>query len=101
MMTSRWIVGALLLVGCSSNNSGGTTEPPPPPVSGLLDVTTSTTGASPYPDGYTVVVDGSLNQAIGVNGTVTFSALGVGSHTVQLTGLAANWAVNGPNPSIV
>lgn len=97
MRTSRWIVGALLLVGCSSNNDGGTTEPPPP-VSGLLDVTTSTTGASPDPDGYTVVVDGSLNQAIGVNGTVTFSALGVGSHTVQLTGLAANCAVNGENP---
>jgi len=68
---------------------------------GTLDVTASTTGANPDPDGYTVVVDGSVTQAIGVNGTVTFPGLSVGNHTVQLTGLASNCAVNGANPLTV
>ncbi|KPK57903.1 MAG: hypothetical protein AMS21_11035 [Gemmatimonas sp. SG8_38_2] len=65
---------------------------------GNLQVSTTTTGANLDPDGYTVTVDGSLNQAIGVNGQVTFSNLAAGTHNVQLTGVASNCTVSGTNP---
>ncbi len=66
---------------------------------GDLQVSTSTTGSNPDPDGYTVTVDGSLSQSIGNNATVTFTQLTPGSHSVQLTGLASNCSViNGTNP---
>src|SRR5207245_2019574 len=49
-----------------------------PPTTGNLTVTTSTTGSS-FPSGYTVTVDGSQSQAIGVNSNVTFTSLSAGS----------------------
>jgi hypothetical protein len=58
-------------------------------------VTTSTTGSNLDPDGYTVTVDGSSSQAIGVSGSVTFTGLSVGSHTVVLSGVAGNCSVSG------
>jgi hypothetical protein len=68
---------------------------------GDLNVTTTTTGSDLDPDGYTVTVDGGPSQAVGVNGTVTFTGLAEGDHTVELTGLAGNCAVSGANPSTV
>jgi len=62
---------------------------------GTLTVTTSTTGSNLDPDGYTVTVDGSSSQAIGINGSVTFPGLSVGSHTVVLSGVAGNCSVSG------
>src|SRR6266550_1393305 len=61
---------------------------------GSLKVTTSTTGSNLDPDGYTVVVDGSRSQAIGINTSVTFSGLSPGNHSVQLNGLAQNCTVS-------
>src|SRR5207248_2847652 len=60
-------------------------------------VTTSTSGASGDldPDGYTVTLDGATSRAIGDNGTTTFSGLAPGSHTVVLSGMAANCSVSG------
>jgi len=40
------------------------------------------TGSNVDPDGYTVTVDGAANQAIGPSGTVTFSGLTAGAHSV-------------------
>src|SRR5213079_3232255 len=59
---------------------------------GSLSVTTATSGASGDldPDGYTVTLDGATSRAIGDNGTTTFSGLAPGSHTVVLSGMAAN-----------
>ncbi len=71
------------------------------PVSGSIDVTTSTTGATIDPDGYTVTVDGSESQAVGVNATVTFSDLSGGGHSVELSDVAVNCAVGGENPRTV
>ena len=69
--------------------------------SGSLAVTTSTTGSNVDPDGYTVTVDGNRSQAIATNGSVTFSGLSAGDHTVALSGVAGNCSVSGANPQTV
>ena len=69
--------------------------PTPPPPTGDLTVNTSTSGGTPDPDGYTVSVTGGGSQAIGINGSVTFSGLAAGSHTVTLGGIASNCTVSG------
>jgi len=68
---------------------------PPVDATGDLDVTTATTGSDPDPDGYTVTVDKTTNQAVGSNGRVTFSGLAAGGHTVELSGVASNCSVSG------
>jgi len=63
--------------------------------SGSLTVTTSTSGSSLDPNGYTVTVDGGSSQAIGINSSVTFTNLPPGSHGVVLSGVATNCTVSG------
>jgi hypothetical protein len=72
-----------------------------PPTTGDLQVNTSTTGSSMDPNGYAVVVDGGAPQAIAINGTVTFSGLSQGSHSVALTDVASNCTVLGSNPRTI
>ena len=69
-----------------------------PPATGVVTVTTSTTGESPDPDGYSVTVDGDGGRSVGVDGTVAVSDLSAGDHLVALAGVAANCAVGGENP---
>jgi probable HAF family extracellular repeat protein len=69
--------------------------------SGSLEVSTTTTGAVPDPDGYTISVDGGGPQPIAINGTLTIPRLAPGPHRVALGGLAANCAVDGENPRSV
>ncbi len=61
---------------------------------GTVKATTSTTG-SDLPSGYTVDLDGSNAQSIGINNStgVTFSNVPTGSHTVNLVGVPANCSV--------
>src|SRR5947207_1062063 len=68
-----------------------------PPTTGSLRVTTATSGASGDvdPDGYSVTLDGTTSRAIGDNATTTFTGLAPGSHTVVLSGVAANCTVSG------
>jgi len=68
---------------------------------GSLVVTTSTTGVDPDPDGYTVTVDGGVNQTIGVSSTVTINNVSAGDRTVALTGVADNCTVTAPHPRTV
>src|SRR5438445_9688406 len=68
---------------------------------GNLTVSTSTTGSNLDPDGYTVAVDGGPGQAIGINGSVTFTNLAASSHSVTLSGVAANCTVTGGNTQTV
>jgi hypothetical protein len=68
---------------------------------GNLDVTTSTSGSSLDPDGYSVAVDGGAGQAIGINGTVSFTNLPAGNHSVGLSGVAGNCTVSGSNPRTI
>ena len=72
-----------------------------PPAPGDLTVSTTTTGSDLDPDGYTVTVDGNRSQAIATNGSVTFSGLSAGDHTVALSGVAGNCSVSGANPQTV
>src|SRR3989442_225056 len=67
---------------------------------GNLTVTSSTGGSSLDPDGYTVTVDGTTSQPIATNNStgITFTGLAAGSHSVALSGVAANCTVTSPNP---
>jgi WD40 repeat protein len=78
-------------------------------VPATLHITTTTTGASTDPDGYSVCVDAddeewgrpcTYEMAIGANGAVTVS-VSPGSHTVTLDGVAAICAVSGGNTRTV
>ena len=69
-------------------------------LTGDLEVTVTTTGPDPDPDGYTVTVDGTEPRTLAATGSVSFEGLGVGAHTVELTGVAANCTVD-ENPQSV
>ena len=88
----------LATVACGSDNGNGG---PTAPVTGAIDVTTSTAGSTLDPDGYTVTVDGSQDQSIGVNASATFTSLVAGDHAVELTGVASNCTVGSSNPQTV
>lgn len=70
----------------------------PPSSSGTLRIQTTTTGPDPDPNGYTFAVDGGATQPIGVSATNSLSNVAAGAHTVQLSSLASNCAVQGENP---
>ena len=70
----------------------------PPTSSGTLRITTVTTGGGTDPDGYSIAVDGGAAQPIAVNGNVSLANVAAGSHSVGLSGLAANCALQGANP---
>src|SRR5207247_555781 len=71
-----------------------------PPPTGDLTVTAATTGQDLDPDGYTVTVDGGQSRSLGVTASTTYT-LTAASHTVELSGIAANCTVSGQNPRTV
>jgi hypothetical protein len=77
---------ALLAFGCG----GDVVEPK----TGEIDVTVSTTGAEPDPDGYTLSLDNLQGVPLDDNGARTLT-VDQGNHTLTLSGLAANCEVNG------
>jgi len=84
--------------GCGGSD---TTGPGVQSQTGLIQVSTSTSGVDLDPDGYAATLDGGAERAIGPNGVTTFSDVAVGSHQVALTGLADNCSVSGDNPGTV
>ena len=72
-----------------------------PSNTGVLEVSTSTTGSEPDPDGYTLQVDADQPQAIGASATLQVQNLTPGTHNVLLSGMAANCSVSGDNPQTV
>jgi hypothetical protein len=72
-----------------------------PPTTGTVEVTTSTSGAEPDPDGYAVQLDTRPGQAIGPAATLRMTEVTAGAHTVQLAGVAANCTVSSDNPRSV
>lgn len=66
-----------------------------------LRVTTTTTGATPDPNGYRVVLDNQRPEVIGDNGELVYLHTSSGLHRVRLSGLAANCTVVGDNPRSV
>jgi hypothetical protein len=64
-----------------------------------LEVVVATTGEDLDADGYAVILDGATTRSVGVNGTVTFSNLTPGSHSVELLDVAGNCAAGvDPDP---
>jgi dipeptidyl aminopeptidase/acylaminoacyl peptidase len=67
---------------------------------GELRIAVATSGNSRDldPDGYLVAVDGMAGQPLPINGSVTFTQVTPGSHTIALSGVAPNCTVSGQNP---
>lgn len=65
---------------------------------GELEVTTSTGGSAPDPDGYSVTIDGASAASIGINETLVLENVAQGEHSVGLSGIEANCLVTGDNP---
>jgi probable HAF family extracellular repeat protein len=95
----RFSLFTAALVGILSceESGGGLSEP----TTGTLEVTTATTGVETDPDGYTLQVDSDSPQAIGSAATWQSGNLAEGSHTVAVSGIAANCVVEGENPRTV
>ncbi|HEY6157900.1 MAG TPA: PKD domain-containing protein [Gemmatimonadales bacterium] len=69
-------------------------------LTGTLNVTTSTSGDSPDPNGYTFTVDNGTPQSIANSQTIALT-LPTGSHTVRLGDVAANCTVaNGTSQTV-
>lgn len=94
--TSRWGVGALivLLAGCGD-------VPTFTPAAAGISVTSMTSGDPVETDGYSVSLDGGSGRPLGINGSVFFSEIEPGDHTLELSGINADCAVNGVNPRTV
>jgi hypothetical protein len=65
---------------------------------GVLEVTTATSGQDRDPDGYRLQVTGTAAQTLGANGLTRFGGLAAGDHVVQLDMVASNCAVSDSNP---
>jgi Tol biopolymer transport system component len=66
---------------------------------GRVEVTITTTGESPDPDGYSVALDGGPGRAVEPDAAVAFSGVSAGVHQVELDGIAPNCQVaGGENP---
>jgi hypothetical protein len=71
------------------------------PSTGAVEVTTSTAGEEPDPDGYTLTLDDVEAQPIGTGATATVAGLTPGSHLIGLAGVSPNCTVEGNNPRSV
>jgi TolB protein len=68
---------------------------------GRVRFITRTTGVDLDPDGYTMMIDGSLLMSLPANGTTMSPDIGSGAHGFELSGIAANCAVTGENARTV
>jgi Tol biopolymer transport system component len=68
------------------------------PTTGILEITTATSGPEPDTDGYLVTVDDGAPTVIGANATLQLQNVESGNHAVQLAGVAETCAVAGENP---
>ena len=84
---------AALVVGLAAACSDG----PEAPQRGAIRVVTQTSGGDPDLDGYVVVLDTNASQAFHVNGSVFFTDIIAGTHTVSLTMVAENCTLSGSN----
>jgi hypothetical protein len=71
------------------------------PQTGTIVVTATSSGPEPDPDGYLFAVDGGAPQPIGVSASSSLANVAPGSHTVFLSGLAANCTMSSANPQTV
>jgi hypothetical protein len=92
-----WVfaMAACSTISCGSDGSVSTVE------TGAIEVNSSTTGSLLDPDGYAVSLDAASGQTIGINASLTLSDIVPGQHTVELSGIAPNCTVTGPNPGAI
>src|SRR5687767_11883947 len=91
----------LILLGTGAAACGDGDSLTVPPTTASIEVTTSTTGAEPDPDGYMVQMDAEPAQAIQAAGSIQYAEVTPGAHTVQLAGVAPNCTIAGENPRSV
>lgn len=90
------VVGVVLVLGACDDDDPVALEP------GAIQVEVATSGEGTDDDGFTVSLDsGAVTEAIAVDGSVTLESVEVGTHSVELTDLAANCTVDGDNPATV
>jgi hypothetical protein len=91
-------VGVLVLALASVTFCG---KPPTvvlPPGPGTVSLTVSTTGSDLDGDGYTATLDDGSPQNVSPNGSVTFSNVEPGDHTLALGDVASNCSAGPTNP---
>jgi hypothetical protein len=89
-------LSATVLTGATTQVSFSVSCAQPPAETGVLTITTATSGEDP--DGFRVSVDGRAGQPIGLQGALTLNNVAAGAHSVRLAGLAAGCASSGSNP---
>jgi probable HAF family extracellular repeat protein len=92
----------LMIAGAALNGlSCGGGDLPLAPASGIVTITTSTTGPEPDADGYAFTIDGGTETTIAASATLQRDNIEPGNHSIQLTGMAPNCTVAGENPRTV
>jgi len=66
--------------------------------SSSLQVSSTTTGTSPDPDGYRISIDGIDQGTLGASDAVTLATVAPGDHLVGLSGVTGSCQVEGDNP---
>ena len=90
------LVMAGLLVACGERSPTTVSRP-----TTAISVYTHTAGRNLDRDGYLLTLDAKLTKAIGVNSSVVFEPVALGSHTVELSGVADNCAPSGTPATVV
>ena len=89
-------VGVVAVLGACDDDDPVGLEP------GTIQVEVTTSGEGTDDDGFTVSLDGgAVTEAIDVDGSVTLENVEAGTHSVELTDLAATCTVDGDNPQTV
>ncbi len=68
---------------------------------GVIAITTATTGVDLDPNGYTFQLDGGPLGPIAANATVWLEGIGGGAHTLKVAGATGNCTIGGDNPRAV
>jgi hypothetical protein len=68
---------------------------------GIIHVLVTSSGSGSDSDGFTLTVDGGDPRSVASGESVELEGLAQGTHTVLLSGIAANCAVQGDNPRSV
>lgn len=77
------------------------TPPPPPPpaaATGSVEASVTTSGVNHDPNGYSITLNGTQTQSVGVNGSVTFRDVPVGQAELEIAETEFNCRVIGDNP---
>src|SRR5687767_7956340 len=89
-LPSSFLIMLALAVACGEDSNA--------PGTATLEITTTTAGVEPDPDGYLVQVDAGEPQAIGTGATVQIPDVAAGDHSILLAGVAPNCTVEEENP---